>query len=154
MDKKTPAESYTEQVQIVSQADLNGFSRLFGGRLMQWIDIVAAVCARRHSGCNVITAMVDRLEFHAAAYANDIVLLTARVTYTGKTSMEVCVESYVEKSDGRRTLINRAFFIMVAMDKNEVPTPVPQIEPRTTEEKRAWQAGYERYLARKNKPTV
>lgn len=151
MEKKTPMDSYTEQVQIVSQADLNGFSRLFGGRLMQWIDIVAAVCARRHSGRNVITAMVDKLEFHAAAHANDIVLLTAKVTYTGKTSMEVCVESYVEKSDGRRTLINRAFFIMVAMDEHESPAPIPELCPETEEEKQAWENGYARYLARKQK---
>lgn len=149
MNKKTPSESYTEQVQIVSQADLNGFSRLFGGRLMQWIDVVAAVCARRHSECNVITAMVDKLEFHAAAYANDVIFITGKITYTGKTSMEVCVESYVEKSNGKRTLINRAFIIMVAMDKNEHPTPIPQLDPQTEKEKLAWEDGYKRYLARK-----
>ncbi len=149
MRKKKPSESYTEQVQIVSQADLNGFSRLFGGRLMQWIDIAAAVCARRHSECNVITAMVDKLEFHAAAYANDILLLTAKVTYTGRTSMEVCVESFVEKGSGRRKLINRAFFIMVAMDKNEIPAPIPRLDPQTPEEKLAWEEGYKRYMARK-----
>ncbi len=151
MTKKPPSDSYTEQVQIVSQADLNGFSRLFGGRLMQWIDIVAAVCARRHCECNVITAMVDKLEFHAAAYANDIILLTAKVTYTGKTSMEICVESYVEKSNGKRLLINRAFFIMVAMDKNEVPAPVPQLDPQTPKERLAWEEGFKRYLARRDR---
>lgn len=151
MNKKTPAESYTEQVQIISQADLNGFSRLFGGKLMQWIDIVAAVCARRHCEKNVTTAMVDKLEFHAAAYANDIVLLTAKVTYTGKTSMEVCVESYVEKVSGKKLLINRAFFIMVAMDKNEVPSPVPQLDPQTPKEKLDWEEGYKRYIARKQR---
>lgn len=151
MNKKTPSESYTEQVQIVSSADLNGFSRLFGGRLMQWADIVAAVCARRHSEHNVITAMVDKLEFHAAAHANDMILLTARVTYTGRTSMEVCVESFVEKPGISRTLINRAYFIMVAMDKNEVPTPIPQLSPENEEEIRDWEAGKERYLSRRKK---
>ena len=149
MNKKTPSDSYTEQVQIVSSADLNGFSRLFGGKLMEWADIVAAVCARRHSEKNVITAMVDKLEFHAAAHANDTILLTAKVTYTGKTSMEVCVESYVEKSVNKRVLINRAFFIMVAMDKNERPCPVPQIEPQTPEESILWQEGFKRYIKRK-----
>lgn len=149
MNKKTPSESYTEQVQIVSSADLNGFSRLFGGKLMEWADIVAAVCARRHSGKNVITAMVDKLEFHAAAHANDTILLTAKVTYAGKTSMEICVESYVEKNTGERLLINRAFFIMVAMDKNEHPCPVPEVLPKTPEEKILWQAGFRRYIKRK-----
>ncbi len=151
MNMKTPSESYTEQVQIVSSADLNGFSRLFGGKLMQWIDIVAAVCARRHSGCNVTTAMVDKLEFHAAARSNDILLLTAKITYTGRTSMEVCVESYVENPHNRRTLINRAYFIMVALDDDERPTPIPQLLPETDEEKLAWEDGKKRYEARRNK---
>lgn len=151
MNMKTPSESYTEQVQIVSSADLNGFSRLFGGKLMQWADITAAVCARRHSGCNVTTAMVDKLEFHAPARANDTVLLTARLTYTGRTSMEVCVESYVEKQGNHRTLINRAFFIMVALDQEEHPTPIPQLLPETAAEKLAWEEGKQRYESRRGK---
>ncbi len=148
---KTPSESYTEQVQIVSSADLNGFSRLFGGRLMQWIDIVAAVCARRHSGRNVTTAMVDKLEFLAAARANDIILLTARVTFTGRTSMEVCVESFVEKPDNNRTLLNRAYFIMVAMDEDEHPVEIPQLMPETEAEKLDWEAGKKRYESRRGR---
>lgn len=147
---KTPSESYTEQVQIVSLADLNGYSRLFGGKLMKWIDIVAAVCARRHSESNVTTAMVDKLEFHAPAYANDVILITAKVTHTGKTSMEICVESYIEKSDETLILINRAFLIMVAMDNHEKPIPVPQLLPETPKERAAWEEGEKRYLARKN----
>ena len=148
---KTPSESYTEQVQIVSQGDLNGYSRLFGGKLMQWIDVVAGVCARRHSECNVTTAMVDRLEFHAPAHANDIVFIMAKVTFTGDTSMEVCVESYVEKKNGQRKLINRAFLIMVALDSFENPTHIPQILPQTESERQAWKEGKERYIMRKNR---
>lgn len=150
MITKAVSDSYTEQVQIVSQADLNGYSRLFGGKLMKWMDIVAGVTARRHCGLNVTTAMVDKLEFHAPAYANDIILITGKITYTGRTSMEVCVESYVEKNSGKRTLINRAFFIMVAMDKDEHPTPIPQLVPKTEKEQIAWEEGHKRYLARKH----
>ena len=149
--EKTPSESYTEMVQIVSQGDLNGYSRLFGGKLMQWIDIVAGVCARRHSECNVTTAMVDRLEFHAPAYANDIIFISGRVTYVGSTSMEVCVESYVEKKDGRRKLINRAYLIMVAMDEDEKPIKINRLKPHTEKEKREWNDGKKRYLLRKNR---
>lgn len=151
INDKTPSESYTEMVQIVSQGDLNGYSRLFGGKLMQWIDIVAGVCARRHSECNVTTAMVDRLEFHAAAYANDIVFISAKVTYTGKTSMEICVESYVEKKNGKRNLINRAYLIMVAMDENERPIQIPKIRPHTEREIKEWNDGRKRYLMRKKR---
>ncbi len=139
MTKKV-SDSRTEQVQILSQGTLNGYKRLFGGRLMQWIDIVAAVTARRHSGCNVTTAAVDSLEFKAAAYANDTVVIIGTITYTGRTSMEVCVKTYVELLSGERKLINKAYVIMVALDENENPTEVPQLVCVTDEEKAEWEA--------------
>lgn len=146
---KAPRESRTEQVQILSQGSLNGYKRLFGGKLMEWIDVVAAVTARRHSGCNVTTAAVDSLEFKAAAYANDTVVLVGNVTYTGNTSMEICVKTYVESLNGERKLINKAYVIMVALDENEQPAHVPPIVPETAEEKAEFLAGKERNAARK-----
>ena len=146
---KAPRESRTEQVQILSQGSLNGCKRLFGGKLMEWIDVVAAVTARRHSGKNVTTAAVDSLEFKAAAYANDTVVLVGTVTYTGNTSMEICVKTYVESLDGTRQLINKAFVIMVALDADERPTRVPPLLPETDEEKAEWEEGKERSAARK-----
>lgn len=68
---KHPADSRTEQVHIITQSDINGFGRLFGGVLMAWIDILAAVVARRHSDRNVTTVFVDTLEFRAPARVND-----------------------------------------------------------------------------------
>ncbi len=146
---KAPRESRTEQVQILSQGSLNGCKRLFGGKLMEWIDVVAAVTARRHSGKNVTTAAVDSLEFKAAAYANDTVVLVGTVTYTGNTSMEICVKTFVESLDGTRQLINKAFVIMVALDADERPTRVPPLLPETDEEKAEWEEGKERSAARK-----
>lgn len=146
---KAPRESRTEQVQILSQGFLNGCKRLFGGKLMEWIDVVAAVTARRHSGKNVTTAAVDSLEFKAAAYANDTVVLVGTVTYTGNTSMEICVKTFVESLDGTRQLINKAFVIMVALDADERPTRVPPLLPETDEEKAEWEEGKERSAARK-----
>lgn len=58
MEKKV-SDSYTEQVQILTQSSMNGFGRLFGGVLMQWIDVVAAVTARRHCEKNVTTVLVE-----------------------------------------------------------------------------------------------
>lgn len=150
MNKKV-SESRTEQVQIISQSDLNGYKRLFGGKLMQWIDTVAGVTARRHCGKNVTTAMVDSLQFKEAAYANDLIVLVGQVTYTGRTSMEVCVRSYVESLDGMRRLINTAYFVMVALDENEQPTEVPGIVCETEEEKIEWEYAKKRNEMRKNR---
>ena len=105
---KHPSDSCTEQVHIITQSDINGFDRLFGGALMSWIDILAAVVARRHSERNVTTVFVDTLEFRAPARVNDTVYMTGKMTYVGKTSMEVCVKTFVEELSGNRQLINVA----------------------------------------------
>ncbi len=152
--KKRVSESRTEQVQILSQGTLNGYKRLFGGKLMEWIDIVAAVTARRHSGCNVTTAAVDNLEFTSAAYANDTVVLIGTVTYVGTTSMEVCVKTYVEALSGERRLINNAYVIMVALDENERPTQVPGLICEAEEERREWNLGKLRNQARKQRRSI
>lgn len=133
--KKKVSDSFTEQVHILSQGNLNGYSRLFGGQLMGWIDVVAAVVARRHSGRNVTTAVVDMLQFQAPAYANDTVLILGKITYAGRTSMEIKVTVYVEELCGERKLINTAYVVMVALDENERPTEVPGLILETEEER-------------------
>ena len=143
--------SYTEQVQILSQSTLNGYNRLFGGQLMQWIDVVAAVVARRHSGCNVTTASVDNLRFEGPAYANDTIVLCGYITYTGRTSMEVCVRTYVEELSGLKRLINVAYLVMVALNAEERPTEVPKLVVESEAEKREWEAACERNAIRKTR---
>ena len=147
MDKKIykkVSDSKTEQIQIIMPEHINGFNRLFGGRLMEWIDIVAAVVARRHSGCNVTTASIDNLQFKAAAYVNSTIFLVGQITYVGRTSMEVRVSTYVEKLDGMRYMINRAYLVLVALDENDHPVQVPGLTLETEEEKLEWEAGKKR----------
>ena len=138
MEKKV-SDSYTEQVQILTQGNMNGFGRLFGGQLMQWIDIVAAVTARRHSECNVTTVLVDSLEFKHPARINDTLVITGHITYVGNSSMEICVNTYIEYLDGSRKLINRAYFVMVALDEFDRPKKVPRLVLSTPEEREAWE---------------
>ncbi len=145
---KRVADSYTTQVQVLTQGNLNGYNRLFGGKLMSWMDIVAAVAARRHSEHNVTTVRVDGLEFHAPARANDTLVLTAHICYVGRTSMDVCVHAYVEELSGKRKLINKAHFIMVALDENEQPAPVPGLVLETDQQKLEWQEAVNRRKAR------
>ena len=143
MIEKTVQDSITEQVHILMPENLNGYGRLFGGRLMQWIDEVAGVTARRHSGCNVTTAAVSELQFHAAAHVNDVVVLEGRILRVGNTSMEVQVDTFVERP-GERVHINRAKLVMVALDENGKPTPVPAVIPETDEEKREYEEAIRR----------
>lgn len=138
--KKTVSQSITQQIQILMPSDINGYDRLFGGKLMEWIDVVAAVVARRHSNRNVTTAAVGHLEFKAAAYVNSTIVLKGQITYAGRTSMEVRVDTYVEKLNGDQEMINRAYLILVALDEDNMPTPVPQLILETDEEKQEWAA--------------
>lgn len=142
--KKRAADSFTTQVQVLTQATMNGCARLFGGQLMSWMDIVAAVTARRHSGRNVTTARVTDLSFRAPAYANDTVVLTGEVVYVGRTSMDIAVCVYVEDLSGARRLINEARFVMVALDENEKPVEVPGLLIEAPEQQARWNAAAER----------
>jgi len=141
---KRISESCTEQIQIVMPGDANGMGRLFGGRLVEWVDIVAAVVARRHSECPVTTVSIDNLHFKAPAYINETVVLLGRVTHTGRTSIEVRVDTYAENLRGERRVINKAYVSMVALDDNEKPTLVPDLILETDEEKLEWAAGEKR----------
>ena len=150
-EAKRVCESRTEHVQILMPEHINGYGRLFGGKLVEWIDVVAAVVARRHSNRNVTTVFIDNLHFKAAAYTNDTVLIDGRVTYVGKTSMEVRVDTFVESLLRERKLVNRAYLVMVALDEDEKPVQVPSLILETEEERREWAAGAQRTLQRKQR---
>ena len=130
----------TTTVQIVMPQHCNGYAkpRLFGGQIMAWIDVTGAVAARRYSQKAVTTVCIDHLTFLKPAYMNDTVVLEASVTWTGRTSMEVRVDSRVERLDGTRELINRAYAVFVALDDDDQPSSVPPFTPVTEEEIREY----------------
>lgn len=139
----------TTGVQIVLAQHCNGNEkpRLFGGQLMAWIDVIGAVAARRYAGRPVTTACIDHLSFLKAAYLNDILVQEAKVTWTGRTSMEVRVDSYIDRF-GEKELINRAYLVYVALDENEKPAPVKEFIPADQEEEDEYAAAVERKIMR------
>jgi acyl-CoA hydrolase len=140
----------TSQVQIIMPSHVNGVNRLFGGQLMAWIDVAAAVEARRHTRRQVITAAVDNLWFLGPAFLDETVRLDARVTWTGRTSLEVRVDSFVESILGSERLINRAYLVFVALDNQGKPSPFPAFTPVTEEEKQEWAQAEKRRTQRLN----
>lgn len=151
MQPKRVRDSLTEQVQIIMNEQINGYARLFGGRLVEWIDIVAGVVARRHSNCNITTVAIDNLHFKQPARVNETVVLVGKITYVGRTSMEVRVDTFVEALSGKKTLVNRAYLVMVALDEQERPTQVPPLLLETEEERMEWEAGAKRNALRKHR---
>lgn len=151
LQAKPVCASRTEQVQIILPQHINGYQRLFGGQLVAWMDIVAGVVARRHTNSNVTTVAIDHLQFKAAAYVNDIIVLIGKMTYVGRTSMEIRVDAYVESVSGKQKLVNTAYFVMVAIDFNEMPAPAPGLILETEEDKIEWEAGQKRYKLRQQR---
>ena len=137
-EAKRIEDSMVETVHIVRPNHLNGANRLFGGILMQWLDEVAGIVAKRHSMTNVITASIDNLRFLKGAYQNEMVVIIGKLTWVGTSSMEVRVDTYVEHRQGGRQLINRAYFVMVALDENDKPVPVPRLILETEAEQDEW----------------
>ena len=97
------------------------------------------------------TVCIDNLSFLEPAYLNDTVVQEAEVIWTGHTSLEVKVDSYVEHLDGSRMRVNRAYVVFVALDDNDRPKPVPTFTPRTDAEKREFAAAQERRKQRVGK---
>jgi len=122
---KTIDESLTEQIHLLRYEDINGENRLFGGKLVSWIDEVGGIVAKRHAGIKVTTASIDNLRFKEPAHLDDLIVIVGYVTYVGNTSMEVRVDTYLEEKDGLRRVINRAYLSLVGLDENGFPTQIP-----------------------------
>lgn len=150
---KKVEESITETTKLLQYREINGQNRLFGGRLMEWIDEVAALTAMRHCGGLVTTCAVDNLRFKYGAYINEIIVLIGKITYVGNTSMEVRVDTYVEDIEtGIRRAINHAYLICVHVDSNGKPISVNYgLEVETLSEKAEWEGTVKRNAARKQR---
>ena len=149
--KKEVSESRIEQVYQVRPEHLNGAGRLFGGKLMEWIDELAGLVGIRHAQRDVITASVDNLRFIRGAYLKDLIVLIGRVTFVGRTSMEVRVDTYIESMDGIRKPINRAYLTLVAIDEEGNPAEVPGLIIGTESEKAEWEDGIRRREMRRQR---
>jgi acyl-CoA hydrolase len=124
--------------QIVMPMHTNGVAGvMFGGVMMQWIDVCAGVAAMRHAAGAVLTASIDRLDFLSPVQVGEIVVLQAMVNYTARTSMEVgCrVETEHMQNRGRR-YVTKAYLTFVAVDGDGRPRPIPPIKLVSDEDRR------------------
>ncbi len=158
MKSKTPKESYTVSTQIVLPNDTNVLGNLMGGRLLHWMDIVAAIAAHRHSSRVVVTASVNHVSFEKAIKLGDYVIIEAKVSRAFNTSMEVFIDVFVEDSNtGNRLKSNDATYVFVAVDQQGRPIEIPSLTPETELEKERYDTALKRkqlslLLAGKLKP--
>ncbi|MHC5172728.1 MAG: acyl-CoA thioesterase [Planctomycetota bacterium] len=127
---KTPSESAVETRYLVMPGHANAFGTAFGGAIMSWVDMVAAMAAQKHCGLEVVTAGIDSVAFEEPVRIGDQVVLLACVNYVSKTSMEVGVKVIRENPcNGTRV--------------------TPPLTPQTDEEQRRWNNAALRVKARK-----
>jgi acyl-CoA hydrolase len=131
--------------EMVLPSQTNSLNTVFGGVIMSWIDIAAAISAQRHSQRPVVTASIDALNFVAPAYVGWVINLKASVNYVSKTSMEVGVRADAENPiKGIHHHIASAYLTFVALDDNGKPTLVAPVLPETVEQKRRYEAAKRR----------
>jgi acyl-CoA hydrolase len=145
-------DSYVVKTSIVLPPDTNNYGTMFGGKLMAYIDDVAAISAIRHARKPVVTASTDSVDFLHPIYEGNSVCLEAFVTYTGRTSMEIFVKVVAEDLlTGNRNICALSFLTMVAVDENGKPTPVPKVIPQNDEEKMLHESAKARAEKRKRR---
>ncbi|MBN7811987.1 acyl-CoA thioesterase [Algoriphagus sp. H41] len=133
--QKFAKESVTIMTEMVFPNDTNALNNLMGGRLMHWMDIVAAIAAQKHSNRIVVTASADSISFKQPINLGNVVTLRSQVTRAFNSSMEVFIEVTAEDIPARKKLItHRAYFTFVAVDQNGRPIEVPELVPETEEE--------------------
>jgi acyl-CoA hydrolase len=133
---KSPADSYTEMVQVVLPNDANPLGYILGGTVMHLIDIAAAIAAHRHSRAQMVTAAVDGLQFLHPIRVGDLIALQARVTAAFTTSVEVEVQVYSESLlTGRRRLTSHAHLTFATIERDGARAPVPPLLAETDEDR-------------------
>ena len=135
--KRSVSASQVEMTQLVLPNDTNVLGNLLGGRLMEWMDIAAAISAQRHSNRICVTAAVDNLVFHQPIRLGEVVTLKASVNRVFGSSMEVGVSVSSENQlTGLRKTANTAYLTFVAISEVGTPEKVAPIHPVTAAERR------------------
>ncbi len=147
---KTPGESAVETRYLVMPTQANPQGTAFGGAIVGWIDMTAAMAAQRHCGREVVTAGIDSLVFRQPIRIGDHVILKAAVNYVSRSSMEVGVQVIREDPyTARQALATTAHLTIVALDEDKKPVAVPPLLPQSPEEKRRYENARLRVQARK-----
>ena len=134
-NQKFAKNSVTIMTEMVLPNDTNTLHNLMGGRLMHWMDIVAAIAAQKHCNRIVVTASADNISFKEPINLGNVVTLRSQVTRAFNSSMEVFIEVTAEDIPAsKKIMTHRAFFTFVAVDQNGKPIEIPQVIPETAEE--------------------
>jgi uncharacterized protein (TIGR00369 family) len=136
MKPKRVTDSQVTISRLMGPGDSNLMGNVHGGVLMKLIDEVGGIAAARHAQRPAVTVAIDSVTFISPIHMGDLVVLTARLTWVGRTSMEAQVHVEVENLfTGERRHTNSAYVVYVALDENGKPTEVPRLIAETEEQR-------------------
>lgn len=150
LEPKRVSDSRVMLSMLMNPEHANPLGNVHGGVIMKLVDEAGALAAMRHSRSPVVTVAIDSMSFDEPIYVGNLVTLTAELTYTGRTSMEVRVSVMAEDPLSGSTIhTNLAYLVYVAIDGQGRPRPVPPLALETPEEMLRHQQAQERQAARK-----
>jgi len=137
---RPPSASRLTLSQIMDQHHTNLLGTVHGGQILSLIDSVAGVVAARHSDGPAVTAAIDETAFLRPVRVGDVVHVDARITWAGRSSMEVAVKVTADRWDRAvpATDVATAHLVMVAVDEDGRPRPVPPLLPETDDDWRRY----------------
>jgi len=146
MKEKKVSESKSIMTEMIMPNDTNPLGNLMGGNLLRWMDIIAGICAGKHSEAHVVTASVDHVSFQLPINLGDVITLEATVTRAFTTSLEIYVEVFAANvKGGNNRRCNHAYFTFVAIDeKTRKPVKIPKLVPLTREEQNLYEGASRR----------
>ncbi|MEX2535967.1 MAG: acyl-CoA thioesterase [Trueperaceae bacterium] len=118
----------------------NPLGTLFGGRVLELMDINAAIACMRFCRQMAVTASTEPIDFRNPIYVGEIIELKSRIAWSGRTSMIVRCEVHGENPlTGERRLCTVGHMNFVAVGKDSRPTPVPALRVETELERHHWE---------------
>jgi acyl-CoA hydrolase len=146
---KTPAMSEIQMREMVMPGDTNIHGTIFGGKIMAWIDIAAAMVATKHCETPVVTAHISDIDFFSPINVGHHVIIKASINFAGKSSMIIGVRVESENPyTGQIRKTTKAYLTFVAVNESGKPQKVPQLDPQTENEKRRYQNAKKRKEAK------
>ena len=146
---KPARASVTDMTEFVLPSHANALGTVFGGQIMAWVDLCAAICAQRHTGRTCVTLFIDDFLFKRPVHVGQVVRLRAHVVATFRTSLEIEVEVSGEDTvTGHQWATVECLITMVALGDDRRPTAVAPLLVESEAERRAQADSEERKRAR------
>jgi uncharacterized protein (TIGR00369 family) len=135
--------------QLMLPEHANALGNVHGGVIMKMVDEAGAIVAMRHAQAPCVTIAIDSMTFKQPVHVGELMVCKARVTYVGKSSIEVQVHVHAENLlNGQVTHTNSAYVVYVALGPDGKAAPAPPLAVETEEDKRIFNEASERQRRR------